>query len=656
MLKIRGVPTLMIKRLNRNPLALYAHYFIGILFLLSISRLALSLWLHERVDNENGWTEVIFQGIRIDVATLCFVMFIPALYTAAFSKGRVENLRSNTFTKIWLTSITCLFIFMELATPSFVQEYNIRPNRLFIEYLVYPKEVFGMLMKSKLPELVNSSVLTLLSGYVVWKWTSFMQENTVAIGTKWKPLTSIIILLLATLGARSSLGHRPLNPSMVYFSKDPLVNSLVLNSLYSVLWSSKQLLSEEKNSDTYGKLSEERIVDAAREFKGGNKQSYIVSGIPTYSNQPALFTGKPKNLVIILEESLGARFVGSLGGLPLTPNLDNLSKQGIAYSRMFATGTRSVRGIEAVVTGFTPTADRAVVKLDKSQSDFFSIAELLKRNHYHTEFIYGGEAHFDNMKSFFLGNGFENITEQKDYLSPKFVGSWGVSDEDMFDKANERFESLEKGEQPFFSLVFSSSNHEPFDFPQQRIEPFDTKINTRNNAIKYADWALGKFFKQAKKSNYWNNTVFLIIADHDARNSGSELIPIKSFHIPAVILGSGVPPRIDNRIASQIDMSPTLLSLIGIDNNSPMLGADISQASDDFESRAVLQNGQIFGYLTEDRIVILQPEKIAQSYSIDWKNWSYQNPIDTPQKTSEKVLGLALWGKLAYEKQLYRLP
>ncbi|MDO9735186.1 sulfatase-like hydrolase/transferase, partial [Glaesserella parasuis] len=151
---------------------------------------------------------------------------------------------------------------------------------------------------------------------------------------------------------------------------------------------------------------------------------------------------------------------------------------------------RSVRGIEAVTAGFTPTPARATVKLTKSQNGFFTIAELLRRQGYSTSFIYGGEKHFDNMASYFYGNGFETIIDEKDYKNPKFVSTWGMSDEDLFDKAHEIFTELAKGDKPFFSLVFTSSNHDPFEFPDGKIEWFDKEKQTRNNAAKYADYAL----------------------------------------------------------------------------------------------------------------------------------------------------------------------
>ncbi|HNW42228.1 MAG TPA: LTA synthase family protein, partial [Opitutaceae bacterium] len=148
--------------------------------------------------------------------------------------------------------------------------------------------------------------------------------------------------------------------------------------------------------------------------------------------------------------------------MPVTPELEKLKETGWWFEELYATGTRSVRGIEAVVSGYLPTPARSVVKLSLAQKDFFTLAMPLKRLGYHTEFIYGGESHFDNMRGFFTGNGFQSVIDQKDYAAPKFVGSWGASDEDLFDKAHERLTALHAAGTPSFTLVFTSSNHEPF--------------------------------------------------------------------------------------------------------------------------------------------------------------------------------------------------
>lgn len=152
----------------------------------------------------------------------------------------------------------------------------------------------------------------------------------------------------------------------------------------------------------------------------------------------------------MLQESLGAQFVQSLGGKNLAPEFDKLLNQGWSFDQLYATGTRSVRGIEAVVTGFTPTPARAVVKLDKSQHNFFTLAALLQQEGYATQFIYGGESHFDNMKSFFLGNGFADIVDFDDIEQPEFVGSWGASDGDLFRQADKELQQFHLQDKPFF--------------------------------------------------------------------------------------------------------------------------------------------------------------------------------------------------------------
>lgn len=148
------------------------------------------------------------------------------------------------------------------------------------------------------------------------------------------------------------------------------------------------------------------------------------------------------------------------------------------------------------------------MKLPCGESDFFSIASVLKDRGYDTSFIYGGESHFDNMKSFFLRNGYQRIIDQNSYVSPSFTATWGVSDEDLYSRADEEFARLEDEGKSFYSLVFTSSNHDPFEIPEGKTEPVESPLFTRNNAVKYSDWAFGRFMEKARKSSYWKNTVF----------------------------------------------------------------------------------------------------------------------------------------------------
>jgi phosphoglycerol transferase MdoB-like AlkP superfamily enzyme len=356
--------------------------------------------------------------------------------------------------------------------------------------------------------------------------------------------------------------------------------------------------------------------------------------------------------VIILEESLGAEFVGAMGGMPLTPHLDQLLEEGLAFDQLYATGTRSVRGIEALITGFYPTPARSVVKLPKSQRNFFSVASLLGKEGYSTSFIYGGESHFDNMGRFFTGNGFDTVIDQTDYDSPLFEGSWGVSDQDLFRRAHEEFEAL--GERSFFSLVFSSSNHSPWEFPLGDFELHEEPVATRNNAVKYADHALGEFFEMAKASSYWNNTVFLVVADHNSRVYGPTLVPVEHFHIPAVFLGGTITPEHVNVISSQVDLLPTALSLIGLDSDHPALGRDLTNpAIRALPGRALLQFHQTNLFLEEDHAVILRSNMDAGHFR--WIDGELR-PAEPRPESERRALAHTLWPQLTYREASYRLP
>ncbi|PKH00634.1 LTA synthase family protein [Paraglaciecola sp. MB-3u-78] len=626
-------------------------------------RLGFLLWQIERIENISTVVQVMVNGLRIDISTLCYLLIIPALLHPVMFLLKQSKSWFSVLRYWFLLCIVCL-VFFEVATPTFISEYDLRPNRLFIEYLIYPKEVFSMLLNGHLVAVLFALVALLLCSFVCWKiiYLQVLPRASSAKESKHSlqaqgvsPAVAAISFLLVFIamfaGARGTMGHRPINPSFVYFSTDPLINSLTLNSMYSVAFAAKQLGNEIHAAKVYGHLSNQRVIDLVRQETGQNVTAFQSDLLPTLSKQIPSHKGKPKNLVIILEESLGAQFVGHLGGKGITPELDKLMQTGWNFERLYATGTRSVRGIEAVISGFTPTPARSVVKLDKSQRNFFTLASLLSRHDYETQFIYGGESHFDNMKSFFLGNGFEDIVDFDDISEPQFVGSWGASDEGLFNQAHKELTALHKSDKPFFSLVFTSSNHDPFEIPQGKISTVAGE-DDRDRAIRYADYALGNFIEIAKQSDYWQDTLFLIVADHDARVFGAELVPVKSFHIPGLILGKDITPRQDTRLVSQIDLAPTLLSLMGIADYHPMLGHDLIK--EDAPERAMMQFSKNFAYMTNDKVAILQPDKAPSYFAYDpAAKQLVRSPEDA--KLGEVALAHALFGSLAYDKQWYDL-
>ncbi len=628
---------------------------------LGLSRGLLIAWQWQRVVATDSVLSMLVQGLRSDLMTLgLFATPALVLLPPLLLIGRV-----NWWLRVccvWLGASLIAIIFLELATPQFLMEYDSRPNRLFVEYLVYPREVTAMLWNGYRGLLLLTAAAVAGLTWVVGR--HFKQYARAA--SDWRKRTVLLlwplVVVVLFVMVRSSLQHRPANLATFAFCDDAMVNSLVANSAYSVLSAVYGLKNEAQSSSIYGEMPHAEMVERVRAGMGVALADFTSNELPTLRRQVAtVHRAQPLNLVIVLEESLGAGFVKQLGGLPLTPNLDRLADQGIWFDQLYATGTRSVRGIEAVVAGFPPTPALSVVKLSKAQQNFATLASVLQRSGYHSEFVYGGESHFDNMRAFFLGNGFNSVVDRQDFATPKFVGSWGVSDEDLFAKAHERIRALDAGDRPFFMLVFSSSNHTPFEFPDGRIELFDAQKQTVHNAVKYADHALGQFIAQARSSRQWAQTLFLIVADHDTRVYGDELVPVGKFHTPGVILGADVAARRIDSLVSQIDLAPTLLSLMGVDGEHPFPGRDLTRTLPEFgnspapvQARAMMQFDQNFAWLERDLLTVLLPDGGSRQFAFDRKTLALAPATTQDPEAVRQALANVLMPAWLYREQRYR--
>lgn len=594
-----------------GPYLVFIHFIMLALAGLTLSRLALMLWQWERVQAAGDPVWMLVQGVRADLILLGLLVAIPVLLAPVLALARFHTIWRR-FSYIWCLIALTLLIFIELSTPSFLLQYDVRPNRLYIEYLKYPKEVFSTLWHGfRLPLILGTALTGLLVFFAMRRLRALSAQQGCTSNKKlW--LTWPLVVVLVLMSIRSTTQHRPANPALFAITPDAMVNSLIISSGYSVLYAIYSLRHEARSTEMYGTLDEATMLKQALDWPWLKHYQFNHPEQPTWHQQQATVQrDKPLNLVIVLQESMGATFVESLGGLPVTPELERLKHQGLWFEQLYATGTRSVRGIEAVVAGFAPTPAQSTVKLSNSQQNFTTLASVLKAASFHTQFIYGGEAHFDNMRSYFTGNGFSQIVDINQIKQPKFVASWGASDEDLFDKADAEFTRLQQQRQqtgqPFFSLVFTSSNHEPFEFPDGRIELHEEPKNTVNNAVKYADWAMGQFFQKARQSSYWQDTLFLIVADHDNRVYGSNLIPVEKFRIPGLILGADTKAGTIKTITSQIDLAPTLLSMLGVSSCHPMIGRDLTLDSTS-PGRALIQFEQYFALKQPNGLTILKPD------------------------------------------------
>lgn len=621
----------------------------------TLSRFFLFFTFYERiVETENYW-KIFLIGLRFDSILLSYLSFLPLLIITFAPKRSISFFQK--FISYYYLLLLVLILLTELTTPNFISQYDTRPNRIFLDYLIYPKEVFGTLIKSYLLSILITFIIVGLAIYFGIKKSTYL-FSIQHVPFKFRLLLFPFFLFILIFGARSSLtSKRPINASNSVFSTDQMTNSLGLNSLYTVGYAAYSIKNEEDVISQYGKMEIEEAYNRVKKYMTTSENKFLFDKIPLlHKTKRDSISNQKFNVVIILEESLGAEFVGSLGGLPLTPEFDKLVKEGLLYTNLYCTGTRSVRGIEAVVSGFLPTPSESIVKLSNSQENFFTLATIFDKAGYDTSFIYGGMANFDNMASFFNGNGFKTIIDESDFDNDNqeyaLKGTWGYSDEDLVVKANQYFKSLE--DKPFFSLLFSTSNHEPFEFPDNRIKLYDKEKQTVNNAIKYADFSIGKFFELAKKESYYKNTIFVIIADHNTRTYGKNLVPIKKFRIPALIIGPNVPKgAVFNLQSSQIDIAPTLLSYSGLNIETPMIGRSLFEITSLTKGRSIMQFHDNFAFRVENDIVILQPKSKPLQFKVI--NDSILTPVQINSELSKDALAHLIVAENLYKTRTYKI-
>ncbi len=629
---------------------IFSFFLIG-LSITTISRILLFFVFKERVVENPNYGQLFLIGLRFDLILMCYIAFLPTVLISLLPDSVLKHFKK--FFNIYFIFFLFLFLLMELSTLDFINQYDTRPNRLFLDYLIYPKEVVGTLLKSYLPSLIITTILLGIALFFAFKHGKkifYPFDSTY----KTKLLLFPLVAFFLFFGARGSLtSKRPINASNAIFCSDQMTNSLGLNSLYTVAFAAYSMKNE-GDVKKYGKMDELEAYTRVKKYM--DVTEFIPGEVPFLHLQKPDAPQPKYNVVIFLQESLGAEYVGCLNGLPLTPELDKLAKEGLLFTNLYCTGTRSVRGIEQVTAGFLPNPSESIVKLGGSQQGFFTLADAFGRQNYDTSFIYGGMANFDNMASFFNGNGFKNIIDETDFDKDgkKYAmkGTWGYCDEDLAVKANEYYKNL--GNKPFFSLMFSTSNHEPFEFPDGRIDLYEQPKNTVHNAMKYADFSIGKFFELAKKEAYFKNTIFVVIADHNTRTYGKNLVPVNKFHIPALIIAPNVEKGITyDNLASQMDIPSTVLALSGITTKTPMPGRNLLKLPKGTKGRTIMLFHETYAFRVEDDIVILNPNAKPLQFKV--KSDTELIPVALNEELAKDALAHIVASSNLYKKRVYKI-
>lgn len=602
--------------------AIVIFYIVSFLLISFLLRFGLYIDSWEQIEfSVSSFLKIFFLGFVFDLGTAIFFILPYSLYLLFFPKKMNGSWLDKILTYFILFLTFFITFFSFLGEIPFWEEFNTRYNFIAVDYLIYTYEVIENINQSyPLPFLIiGLLVLCSIFFFLLKKFnffrTVFNSKNSFKMRLPYFSFL-IILTIVYSLFIKSKQAE---------YSNNTYENELSKNGVYSFFaaYRSNQLdydlfYPTEDNERSFAIIREE-LRQENQTFIDENSESLLRK---TVSDSLEI----DPNIILICLESFNTDFMQTFGNKDgITPNIDRLAQESVLFGNMYATGTRTVRGMEAITLSVPPTPGNSIVRrLDNEH--LFSIASILKSKDYVLNFFYGGDGYFDNMNSFFGGQGFNIIDRNRgnplaDHLETTrtniedeevtFENAWGICDEDIYRKVLQISDENFRKNKTTFSFVMTTSNHRPYSFPENKI---DLPQGNRKSAVKYTDFALGDFIEKAKSKPWFRNTIFVVIADHCASSAGKWEIAIDKHHIPAFIynLPNQDPLRTD-QLVSQIDIMPTVFGYLNWDYNTALYGKDIRKMKKE-EERALIGNYRTLGLLKDSVFTEVNDRKKINQY------------------------------------------
>jgi phosphoglycerol transferase MdoB-like AlkP superfamily enzyme len=542
----------------------------------------------------------------------------------------------------WLAVFAVLLFFsvvyVSFSEYYFFEEFNARFNIVAFDYLMYPTEVVGDLW-AEYPVLTVLGVAAVTAVLLVCllRHALFATLPPLPLGRR------LLAVGAYALAAAALVSLYPTDA--LSRSRNRVKNEIAQNGLGSFFRAA--YTSEIDYATYYATRPAAQNLQLLEAFLAQGGSRFTAPGSGSLEREfPARADGLGRlNVVLVSSEAFGAEFSQLYGSeRNLTPHFDALARAGMWFSRTYASGTRTVRGLEALTSSFPPIPTVSILRRPGNEN-IATWGAVMRQLGYHTSFLYGGYGYFDNMNYFYANNGFE-VLDREAIDKVRFENIWGVSDEDLFDRSIAHFDALHARGTPFFSIIMTTSNHKPFTF-RKGLEVIDIppQGGGRPAGVKYADYALGYFLREAAGHEWFDNTVFVVIADHGARVYGKTEIPLRTYEIPLLVYAPKHirPQRIDT-LMTQVDVAPTVLGLLGLPYRAPFFGQDVRVADAD-RRVAVFNHNHDVAILKDDRIVIFGMNRQVGAYRYDRAANSYTRIAPQPELED---LGIA-WFQTASE-------
>ncbi|PLX02855.1 MAG: hypothetical protein C0595_09310 [Marinilabiliales bacterium] len=560
-------------RINKSILLLLKTYLI-VLSVFSIFRVILFLTELDLLDFEEVQILTIVQsfimGIRFDIVISGYILFLPAFVLLILEIIRVNSKIVEQIIFYWIFILfTVAFIISSADIPYFNQFYD-RFSIGAFEWIENFDFVVSMIVQEPRYFLIIIPFLILVTLFYFLLRKFFSQKKeSVKINIALNTVISLLFLAIMFIGIRGRVQEKsPIQIGTAYFSDNSFLNKLGLNPVFTLMRS--YLDSFNKDNSEIHLMDDQEAIEKVQHYLNIKNPEYS-SPIARKVQFDTIQDSKP-NVVIVIMEAMSAAKMSRYGNKKnLTPFLDSLSHNSIYFENIYTAGKHTFNGIFSTLFSFPALYRQHTMK---NIHKYDGISSSLKNIGYSTTYFTTHDSQFDNVEGFLRANDFQNIISQADYPLSEVKTTLGVPDDYMFRYSVPEISKLAKEDKPFFVTFMTASDHGPFYIPEY-FHPKNSDI--KDQIVEYADWSLHRFIQLASKEDWFDNTIFIFIADHGAPLNATYDIPLNYFHSPLIFYAPKIfkSNKQYKNIGSQIDIYPTLMGLInqGYVNNT--LGIDL---------------------------------------------------------------------------------
>jgi len=612
---------------------------LALMVMYTLLRIGLLVYNREMIGDTPASTfiEALFNGMRFDLRLTVYLL-IP-LMLSLFS---ARAMAARGFFRFWLTLVGSITLFFGLMEMDFYREFHQRLNGLVFQYVKEdPKTVLSMLWYGfpVVRYLLAWAVVTWLLS-LVFKGIDRVTRPRNALsgggaGTRsiapWYMRIGVffLVLIVAVICARGTLRQGPpLRWGDAYTTESNFANQLGLNGTLTLITAAKSRMSEDRDNIWKATLPQADAQQTVRDMLLTSHDKLVepdIAAVRRDFTPPAENTLPIRNVVVILMESFAGHSVGALGSdANITPNFDRLSKEGLLFDHFFSNGTHTHQGMFATMACFPNLPGfEYLMQTPEGSHKLSGLPQLLSAGrNYDDVYVYNGNFAWDNQSGFFSNQGMTNFVGRDDFVNPVFSDpTWGVSDQDMFDRGAQELKARQDGK-PFYALLQTLSNHTPYALPEnlpvERVTGHGS-LDEHLTAMRYSDWALGQFFEKAKKEPYFKNTLFVVLGDHGFGNNRQLTeMDLGRFNVPMLLIGPGVQEKFGQRssiVGTQVDVVPTIMGRLGGQTRNQCWGRDLLNLPEGDKGFGVIKpsgSEQVVAIISGNRILIEPTEMPAK--------------------------------------------